>query len=391
MKAFLKRARALQDTLIADRRHLHAIPEIGHDLPQTVSYVKKRLAEIGYQPQEIGNSGLVVTAGGKNSGKTFLLRADMDALPLREESGLPFAATNGNCHACGHDLNTTSLLGAAILLKQMEQEIQGTVKLLFQPAEETFSGAKSMIDAGIMTAPPVSAAFGIHVASEYPLGGFGYSMAEQFASCDTFQIDIQGKGCHGANPHLGVDPVNVAVHIHLSAQEILSREVSAQETLVLTFGQLAGGQATNIIPDTAQMKGTIRAYSPAVRTMAVQRLEEISAGVAATFRATAKVTWLASVPSLIADKSTVEFALDVLRSAEIEKTVFNVRKSMGSEDFACISSLVPSAFIFVGAKNPDASECVNLHNPRVVFDENCLPIGAAVYATIATRWLAQNK
>lgn len=392
MKEILQRAQANKDTLVADRRALHVIPEIGHDLPQTRAYVKKRLTEMGYEPKDIGNGGITALVGRQKEGdKVILLRADMDALPLAEESGLPFAATNGNCHACGHDIHTTMLLGAAALLKEMEGELQGTVKLMFQPAEEVLTGAKDLVDAGALENPKVHAAFGIHTGPHIPLGTFGSNTSYSHASSDTFEINIQGKGAHGAMPHNGVDPINVACHIHTGLQTILAREANAQDTLVVTVGKLHAGQAMNIIPDTATMLGTIRAYSVAARDLAVRRLKEIAENTAKAFGATATAEILGSIPSLQQNAEMVELMRDLLKNSGVEDPKFVEHKTMGSEDFAFFSNEVPSAFLSLGCANKDETKRFAFHNPHIIFDEDCLPIGAAIHTAMAKTWLAQNK
>lgn len=392
MKSFLHSAQNIKNVLVKDRRHLHGIPEIGHDLPETTSYVKQRLLEIGYEPLELGHSGIVALAGRKKAGdKVILLRADMDALPLIEESGLPFASTNGHCHACGHDIHTAMLLGAAALLKEVDDQLEGTVKFMFQPAEEPITGAKDMLDAGVLENPKVDVAFGIHVNVEQPVGVFGYNNTYQCASSDSFQITIQGKGTHGAMPYRGVDPINVAAHIHIALQEIIAREVNAYDPLVITVGQLIAGQAMNIIPDTATMKGSIRAYSVATRDMAVRRLQEISECTARAFNATAITEILGSVPSMRCDADMVALMLEQLKSAAIEGAVFNEVKTMGSEDFAFVSNRVPSAFLSLGCAFNTGRQKFALHNPHILFDEDCMPIGAAIHAAIAKNWLSRNK
>ena len=391
MKEFLWRANAKMEALVADRRHLHANPEIGEDLPMTVAYVKQRLQEMGYEPMDMAKSGVVALVGGKKGGKTFLLRGDMDALPMEEKTGLPFASTNGYCHSCGHDLHTAMLLGAAALLKEVEDELEGTVKLMFQPAEEKLLGARNMIAAGLLENPTVDAAFGMHVGADQPLGVFGYNTTYQYASSDSFQIDIQGKGAHGAMPHLGVDPINVACHIHIALQEIIAREVSAYETLVISVGQVAGGTATNIIPDTARMLGTIRAYNASVRDLALRRVTEISEHVARAFGATAVTTFTGSAPSMLCDKNVVELMVRLLGGAGIEGTHLMERKTMGSEDFSYVTDKVPAAFLSLGAANKDPGKRVGFHNPSIEFDEDAMPVGAAIYAAMAKYWLAENK
>ncbi|MDK2867621.1 MAG: hypothetical protein PWP38_1936, partial [Clostridiales bacterium] len=230
MKAkLLESARGMQEELVAFRRYLHQNPELSLDLPITVNFVKSKLVEMGYEPQDCGKSGIVAIAGGIRPGKVFLIRGDMDALPVEESADVPFKSTNGNMHACGHDLHTAMLLGAAKLLKEMEADIQGQVKLMFQPAEETLAGAKNMIEAGVLTAPDVDAAMMIHVMTGFPLPA-GKVIVSQAgltaAASDWFEIHVQGKGGHGAMPNNAVDPINAATHIFQAIQTIHSRELA---------------------------------------------------------------------------------------------------------------------------------------------------------------------
>ena len=294
MNNILKEANALQEVIVRDRRYFHKNAEIGHDLPITTEYVLKRLREMGYEPELITDSAIVALVGGKKPGKTFLIRADMDALPIVEENDLEYKSQTKNMHACGHDTHTAMLLGAAKILKDHEDEIEGTVKLMFQPAEEQLSGAKSMIEAGVLENPKVDAATMIHIFSGLPVpagtliipkGGYVSS------SGDMFHIDVNGKGGHGAMPQDSVDPLNVISHIHTALQEIIARELSPSSTAVITIGQLHGGNAANIIPDTAFMEGTIRAFDNDERVFMKKRVVEVANSIAAAFRATANVEY----------------------------------------------------------------------------------------------------
>ena len=210
MNEFLKRAKEIESELIENRRHFHMYPEVRDELPETVKYVREKLEAMGYQPQEICKCGLVAIAGGKKPGKCIIIRGDMDALPMPEETGLPFASKNPNAmHSCGHDTHMAMMLGAAKLLKEREDEIEGTIKLVFQPNEETFGGAKAMIDAGVLENPHVDAAFAIHIGSTGEVGEIHYGTEYVMASADGFEIHVKGKGSHGAAPHRGVDPINI--------------------------------------------------------------------------------------------------------------------------------------------------------------------------------------
>ena len=255
----LSEAKEMQLLLTKYRGYLHAHPELGFDLKQTKEYVKRELISIGYEPVECGKCGLVVLAGGKNSDKTFLIRADMDALPISEQTDIEFKSENiGKMHACGHDMHTAMLLGAARLLKTHESEINGTVKLMFQPAEETLKGAKDMIEAGALEAPKTDAALMLHVTLGMPLPTGSAIICDGGISApaaDYFEIKIQGKGCHGAMPELGVDPIIIASHIVIALQELHARELAMADDAVLTIGTMQAGDANNIIPDTAVLRG----------------------------------------------------------------------------------------------------------------------------------------
>ena len=255
----LSEAKEMQLLLTKHRRYLHSHPELGFYLSQTKEYVKKELISIGYEPVECGKCGLVVLAGNKKSGKTFLIRADMDALPISEQAEVDFHSKNkGKMHACGHDMHTAMLLGAARLLKAHESEINGTVKLLFQPAEETLEGAKDMLEAGVLENPKTDAALMIHVTLGIPLSTGRAIICDGGISApaaDYFEIKIQGKGCHGAMPELGVDPITIASHIVIALQELHARELAMADDAVLTIGSIQAGDANNIIPDTLPTRG----------------------------------------------------------------------------------------------------------------------------------------
>ena len=262
----LETAKELEPQLQQWRRTLHRHPEVGFDLPRTKELVKKALTEMGYQPQDCGKCGVIALAGGKHPGKCILLRGDMDALPLQEESGEEFSSeVPGKMHGCGHDMHTAMMLGAAKLLKEQEDQIQGTVKLEFQPAEEIFQGSPDMIAHGLLEEPKVDAAAMFHVLAGMPLPagmvlvpGGGITMA----SCEQYHITVQGKGGHGSMPNVCIDPITAAAHIHIALQEINSRELDPAKFGVFTTGRFEAGKASNVIPDTADMWGTIRTVDP---------------------------------------------------------------------------------------------------------------------------------
>lgn len=364
----LEEAKNMSNGLIDKRRYLHKNAETGFDLKNTLKFVEAELINMGYEPIHCGKSGLVAIAGGKKEGKVFLIRGDMDALPIREESGLDFASDNGKMHACGHDMHTTMMLGAAKILKEHEDEINGTVKLMFQPAEEIFEGSNDMIENGVLENPIVDAALMIHVMANTPFEAGTVIVSSPGVSApaaDYFEIKIQGSGCHGSMPNTGVDPINVAAHILLALQEINARELSVTDKAVLTIGKLNSGNIANVIPDTAVMGGTLRTYDEETREFIKTRIKEISEGIAKTFRAKAEVVFGSGCPTLVNDKELSESAFKYAEELLGKNMAFTVEelnsmsgggqssKSAGSEDFAYVSQKVPSIMIALAAGKPE--------------------------------------
>ena len=402
----LQEAEGLADQLVKTRRYLHTHPGTGFDISETVSYVKQELINMGYEPQDCGKAGLVALAGGKKPGKVFLIRGDMDALPIKEEADVEFASDNGKMHACGHDLHTTMMLGADKLLKEHEDEIEGTVKLMFQPAEEIFEGSHDMIEAGLLKNPNVDAALMIHVMAGLPVPAGTVIACDGGVSApaaDYFYIHVQGKGCHGSMPNNGVDPITVAAHIITGLQEIHARELSLSDEAVLTIGTIEGGKAANAIPDTVEMSGTIRTYDEETRDFIKNRLSEIVTGIATAFRATATVSFGSGCPTLFNNPDlavcTAQYVKELLGPAKaFTAGQLNSMsgggqssKSAGSEDFAYVSQEVPSIMFALAAGHPDQGYCYPQHHPKVKFDESVLPSGSAVYAYTAMRWLEEHK
>lgn len=395
----LEKAKEYQSEINSYREYLHKNPEIGMNLSLTKGFVKKKLSEMGYEPVEICESGIVACTKGKKKGKVFLLRADMDALPIKEETELEFKSLNGNMHACGHDMHTSMLLGAAKILKEYESELEGTIKLMFQPGEETGDGAKAMVKANVLSEPKVDAAMMIHVIAGEPIPGGMIVIPGSgtvTASSDTFRISVTGKGGHGAYSEKAVDPINVATHLHTALQAINSREISAEESVALTIGKINGGTAPNIIPNNVTMEGTIRAFSQETRQFVKKRLMQISESIAKAFRAEAKVEFLIETSSVVNDGGLVDIVTQALQSTFQEKVLDMSRltggkKNMGSEDFAEISINVPSVALFISAGSSNDGYTYPLHHPKAIFDEKQLYIGSAVYAICACAYLEKNK
>jgi amidohydrolase len=401
LNEIMAQANDLQETIIKHQRFLHQTAEVGDHLPITTAYVKKALEDMGYEVNEIIDSGLVTLVGGKRPGKTMLLRADMDALPIREESGLPWAATNGNMHACGHDFHTAMLLGVAQILKDREDSIPGTIKLMFQPNEEGGRGAINMIRAGVLQNPKVDAAMGTHIVSQGSptyFGGetkyiLGVSSGYAMASIAIFNVNVQGVGTHGAMPNLGVDPIVIGANIVQAWQTILAREIPASEPVVLTFGSFNAGNAPNIVPNNAQLTGTLRAFTPATEAFVIRRMSETAEGIAKAYRGTATVTINEDpMPSLYGDPIMAQSNLILANQVTGGRALtLPAKLIMASEDFSHVSHLVPTNFFALFAPLPDANGNIwPQHHPKVQFDPAVVPYGVTNLAYSALQWLENN-
>ena len=386
MNHFLTRAEELKDSMLNDRHYLHQHAEVGNELPVTTKYVMDRLTEIGLEPEEICKSGVVAVIKGKKPGKTYLLRADMDALPMTEINDLPFKSLTENAHNCGHDMHTSMLLAAAQMLKEKEDELEGCVKLMFQPAEEQFKGSLAMIEAGVLE--NVDACSAMHVMLDWDAPAYGCRPGFMSSSCDGFKITVNGKGCHGAMPELGIDPINVGLHIYQAFQSLIAREAGSKEIACLTFGQFAAGETSNIIPATCVMQGTLRTYNQTLREKLVKRMHEIVDAASKMFGAEVTYEVLSSVPSCYTDPEMLSevksYLTDLGDICACEDYVVTP-----SDDMAFISEKVPTVYLMLGARvegNPYPH-----HNPRVLFNENAMPVGAAMHAQCAFEWLKNHK
>jgi amidohydrolase len=386
VQSIIKAARSLQATLVADRRRLHANPELGHDLPDTVAFVMDRLERLGIEAREICPSGIVACLG--RPGPTLLLRADMDALPMCEATDLPFRARNGFGHCCGHDLHTAMLLGAAEVLKEHEARLEGTVKLMFQPAEEIGTGAGAMLDAGVLDGPKVDAALALHVASYLDTDRVVLCPGTVFSSNDRFDVLVQGRGGHGAVPHLCVDPLAIVNALYTALSSLVDRNVDPFDAAVLTIGRLGGGMADNVIPDTAVLGGGLRCYTRETRERLVAKvhavIDEVTALMGGTCtRKTAYSPILANDPAL--GEALAGPIRDVVGTGNL---VLYDRPLPGAEDFAFIAERVPSLYLILGAGREGGTPN---HHASVVFDEQALATGAALYANCAFEWLRRPE
>ena len=390
-----KQCETLQEQLITLRRELHKVPELGSDLPKTQGLICAALDSWGipYTPSPLDSAVLGEIRGGK-PGKTLLLRADIDALPVQEETGVDYTSTHpGKMHACGHDAHAAMLLGAVKVLHDNRDALCGNVKFVFQTAEETVDGATKAIEAGALD--NVDAVFGCHIGNllgvDLPAGTFSIAPGCVMASVDSFKITVHGKGCHGSAPEKGVDPITIASHIVINLQEILAREIAAVHPTSLTIGYIKSGDATNIVPDTAELGGTLRALAPSNREFVVRRIEEIAKSTAALFRGSCEIVFDSGAKPVENDAAMAALAARAAKKVVGEDFVQTAFPSnMGSEDFSEYLALRPGAFYFLSSASDDATR-VPHHNPRFNIDESVLWKGSAVFVSIAQEFLNKGE
>lgn len=386
------RALELKEETIRHRRYIHAHAETGLELPQTVDYVMQTLTEYGLHPRKCGH-GVIASLG--HGGKTLLLRADMDALPLKEESGETFACPTGKAaHACGHDFHTAILLTTAKMLKEQESKLAGTVFFMFQPAEETFQGARDMIAAGLFDQVQPDAALALHVtAGQMNPGMVMYNnTGTMMSSVDGFRIHIQGKGAHGAYPQDGIDPITIGVQIHLALSELIAHEADPAHSCVLSIGHFEAGKAPNIIPDTALMEGTLRTKDEAARKKLVKRIQEICDLTARRYGGSATIEVLSDMNVLNCDPETTTEMMSYIRELSLpDYTEYPGITANASDDFAMITSRVPSTYLNVSAGFPDERGLYPIHHPKVRFNEDVCPIGTAILTHCSLRWLEEHR
>lgn len=365
------------------RRYLHQHPELQFDCHKTAAFVVERLKEFGVDEihEGIATSGLVAIINGQGDGPTIGLRADMDALPMEETTGLEHASTvKGAMHACGHDGHTTMLLGAARYLAET-RKFNGRVALIFQPAEEGGGGAGVMVDEGIMDTFGIGEVFGIHNVPGLDVGHFYSKPGPIMAAVDTFHINIQGRGGHGAYPQETADPIVAAVGIVNAIQTIISRNHDTREEAVCSVTMINSGSADNVIPDTAYVGGTIRTFIPEVQDLIHSRIREIAAGQAASYNVDAKVEIEVGYPATVNNAEKVDFAAEVAREISGEAAVDpNTGMEMGAEDFSYMLNARPGAYFFLGQ-----GEGAGLHNPNYDFNDEVSPVGASFFARLVEK------
>lgn len=388
---FYERALELCEETVAHRRWLHSNAEVGLDMPKGKNYVMDQLKKYGLEPHSCGHG--VTAELGREGGRTLLLRADMDALPMPEESGESFSCKTGTeAHTCGHDFHAAMLLTAARMLKEKEAMLSGKVRFMFQTAEETFEGAKDMLANGVLDG--VDAALAYHVGSgRMPVGLFMYnSGGTMMYSVDGFRITVYGRGAHGAYPHSSIDPINIGVHIYLALESLIAREADPSKACVLTIGNFSAGSAPNIIPDTAVLQGTLRTNDSASRKKLVRRLKEVVQKTAEVYGGSAKIEMISEVPPLICDPAMTDEVAGYMKELPIPGlTPVPDTSASASEDFAAIAEKVPSVYMYLSAGYMDERGDAPAHNPKVRFNEDVCPIGSACLAHCAVRWLEEHS
>lgn len=376
------RSESMQAHLIAIRRDIHAHPELGFDTVRTAAIVEQELLRLGLTPQTgVGRTGVMVDITGTQPGKTVLLRADMDALPIHEQTGLPFSSIwPGKMHACGHDIHTATLLGVAAILADLRSQLHGTVRLIFQPAEETpESGAQAMIAAG--AADGIDVAITLHNKPELAAGEIALTRGASTASSDEFDLVIHGKSTHAARPHMGTDPIIAAASLVTQLQTIVSRELDPANSAVLTIGHIHGGTTHNIISDSCLIQGTIRAKSPQARAHMEDAFRRICAGVALSLNTRIEVNYQRGVPPLMNDDALID-ALEPILSHQFGKPVVaKPSSSFGAEDFSLFTERVPGCQIHIGSGAPGRDD--HLHNSDYQPDERSIHAGTQALARIA--------
>ena len=387
---FYERALELREETIAHRRWLHSHAEVGLQMPKGQAYVMEQLKAYGLDPRPCGHG--VTAELGRAGGRTLLLRADMDALPMPEESGEPFACPTGTeAHTCGHDFHAAMLLTAAKMLKENEAALSGRVRFMFQPAEETFEGAKDMAANGILEG--VDGALAYHVSpGRMPVGLFMYnSGGTMMYSVDGFRITVHGRGAHGAYPHSSIDPINIGVHIYLALEALIAREADPGKACVLTIGSFTAGSAPNIIPDTAVLQGTLRTNDGASRDKLVRRLKEAASKTAEVYGGRAEVRMISQVPPLVCDPAMTDEMAGYMKELPIPGlTPVPNTSASASEDSAALEDKAPSGVMSLSAGQLDERGDAPAHNPKVRFNEDVCPIGSACLAHCAVRWLEEH-
>ena len=377
--------REIEPHLIAIRRDLHAHPELAFEEVRTAGVVAAELARLGIPFQDkVGRTGVVGTIQGARPGPTLIIRADMDALPIQEKTGLDFASTvEGKMHACGHDIHTSTLLGVAAVLKDLAPQLAGTVRLVFQPAEEAIGGAREMIIDGVLDG--VDMALGFHNQPDLAVGRFGFVRGAAMAAADSITITVSGRSGHAAHPHTTIDPIIAACHLVTQLQTVVSREQRPLHPCVVTIGAIHAGTVGNIIPDACTMRGTVRTLHTEARDLAEAAIRRLCAGIEASMRVTCELSYTRGAPSTKNDRAVQDRLMDAVE-LQFPGMTDERSPSMGAEDFAEMAERVPAAHLTVGAGQPGRQD--RLHNSGYQPDEACIGLGVQALSRAALEMLA---
>ncbi|MBY6275834.1 M20 metallopeptidase family protein [Symbiobacterium thermophilum] len=388
-------ARSVEEYGIAVRRRLHRNPELSFAEHDTHQYLAEELQGLGcsFRSHLAGGTGLHVVLGGTRPGPVVALRADIDALPIQEETGLPFASERpGVMHACGHDVHTAILLATARALKSVEQDLPGTVVLLFQPGEEKNPGGASlMIRDGVLDQPKVDAIFGLHVDPYLEAGRMAFASGPVMAAPDELRVTVTGRGGHGAWPHQTVDPIVTAAQIITLLQQVVARNVDPFQPAVLTVGMIHGGTAHNIIPDEVEFVGTVRTMDEGLRRRMPERIEAVIRGVCEAAGASYRMEYERGYPVLVNHPEATETGRRAAAAVLGEDRVGRMEPSMGGEDFAYYLERVPGTFARLGARSPGDAAPHGLHTSRLMIDESCIAVGVAYYIQVVQQFLMGER
>ncbi len=382
---------ALQAQVVEWRRYLHQRPELGFQEQLTAAFVAQKLQEWGIEHQtEIAKTGIMATIQGHCPGPVLAIRADMDALPIQEENDIPYRSQHdGIMHACGHDGHTAIALGAAYYLSQHRDDFAGTVKIIFQPAEEGLGGAEPMIEAGVLANPDVDAIVGLHLWNVLPLGTVGVRPGPLMAAVECFECTIQGRGGHGAIPQQTVDAVVVAAQVVNALQTIVARNVNPIDSAVVTVGELHAGTAHNVIADSAQLTGTVRYFNPIYQGYFGQRMEAVIKGICEAHGATYRLKYWELYPPVVNDPAIADLVRSVAESVvESPLGVVPECQTMGGEDMSFFLQAVPGCYFFLGSANADRGLAYPHHHPRFNFDETALGMGIEIFVRCVEKFCA---
>jgi len=383
-----KRVEAIKQYLIDMRRDFHMFPEVAFKETRTSQRLREELDKMGIENKTITETGVVATIKGKNSDKIVALRSDIDGLAVAEKNEVDYASKNeGFSHACGHDAHMAMLLGAARVLNDMKSELNGSIRLIFQPAEEVTGGATGIIKEGGLEG--VNNIFGIHIIGLLPMGTVAVEAGPRMSSADMFVINVKGKGGHGGMPDQGIDAVVAASAIVMNLQSVASREISPIEPVVISVGQFNAGTASNVIASSAQLNGTVRTFNDKLRENIPEILQRIASNTAQSYRAEAEVTFIEGVPPTVNDEWSTKLAKEVVGKVLGKESIINMPPMTGAEDFSLYLKEVPGVFLFLGAMNPEKDAVYGQHHERFNIDEDAMPIGTTLHVQYALDFLNQ--